>query len=831
LKVIRYFTTFVFHYYHNLIQKMRIKLLLLLLCIPFISTEAQKFRGLVIDNNGKPIPYASLYIKELKSGVMTDAYGSFFMYLPAGDYSCETSCPGYDSTDWKLHQTKTTVIKNIVLQRRRYALPKENDENENPAISIIQSAIQAAPHYLNIISGYKADVYTKNREKLLKVPGIQKMSKTVRYLAKNYQGKLVVSEEHKKINYRSPNIYQIRTLNKTTVLPKELDIPIDISTTNIYDRMILNKLSPIAPEAMRYYRYILICTTKESGHTIYKIQVIPKHLQSVLVSGYIYIVDKLWCVSAFDLLTYDSHIIANIKVAYKEIVPSGFLPITIQAGINYHNTGFQALSYNIHSIRYDSVTVNSKAQPLQNKYRATKEHRFERLLPKDLISIKEDTMALNRDSTKWDSIRCVPLLPEEAESYQLIKPEQKKKTFHFSMKDWTDMRTWWNLIVKGDRFMTPNKKQWMDCYNIQSTIPEYNFVDGLWIGYKLGLGWRISHANTFEFNPATYYTTARHKWIAFGDFSFTYAPRARGRISLKGGSLTQDYNEESGESRLFNSVSALIYADNYVKLFNKQYIAISNQVEPFNGMLFSSSLSWERRRKIDNHVHHSLLGQDAESNSPFKDDSYTMPANRLLKMSLALEYTPNHYYCMKNDQKIYEETENPTLSLSYTQAFSIGKVESSPHYSKIQAGIKQTINVGLFNHFIWLADAGCFFNRKSMEFPDYHHFPTVKNTSTTRSFSYGFFLPNCYTFSTPDRWVMVNATWNTPYLLIKYLPIFQHKKFDEAIHFRLLATPEEHPYMELSYSTGVEDISRVGFCIGFDRTGYRSVGISLSFAM
>lgn len=810
---------------------MRIKLLLFLLILCCWSAEAQTFRGMVIDKNGKPIPYVSLFIRNSRTGIMTDSNGSFSIQLKPGTYTCEASCPGYDSYEWQLQQTESGRIENIILERRRFTLPDESSSAYNPALTIVRAAIEAAPRYRNKIKSYSADIYSKTRAKLLKVPGIQKMSKNVRYLAKHYQGRLVVNEEHSKMDYQYPYKFNIRKLSQTTVLPDELNTPIDLSNTNIYEGKIFGKLSPVAAEAMRYYRYILICTTQEEGHTVYKIQVIPKHLESVLVSGYIYIVDKLWCVSAFDLLTYDSHIIANVKVTCKEMMPQAFLPVTIQSGINYHNTGFEALSHGIYSITYDSIEANKPSDSTSRPLFLKGTHHFERLLPKDLITLNSDSNILSRDSLLWDSIRRVPLLAEEAQSYHIIPPEQEKKTFHFSMKDWSDLRTWWNFIVKGDRFTTPNKKQWMDCYNIQSIVPEYNFVDGFWIGYKWGLGWRISHANTLEFNPAVYYTTARHKWIAFGDISFTYAPRARGRVSLKGGSLTQDYNEETGESRLFNSVSALIYADNYVKLFNKQYLAISNEIEPFNSVLLTTSLSWERRRSIENHVHHSLLGQNAEPNTPYKDDTPAMPASRLLKMTIGLEYTPSHYYRIVNERKVYEDTENPTLSMIYTQAFSIGEVESSPHYSKLQAGIRQTVNVGLFNRFIWGAEAGCFFNRKSMEFPDYHHFPTVQNTSTTRPFSYGFFLLDCYTFSTADRWLMVNATWNTPYLLIKYLPMFRHKKFDEAIHARLLATPEEHPYMEFSYSAGVADISRVGFCIGFDRGGYRSVGISLSFGL
>lgn len=806
---------------------MRIKFLLALFCILYLPTQAQTFKGTVVDQNGSPISHASIYLHEIKSGILANYEGNFSFHLPVGDYTCEVSCPGYNELTWHLLQSKEGTSHKIMLMRRDYVLPA-NNVADKLAEQIIRSTINAAPHYRSILKSYKADVYSLNKEKLIKVPGLQKISKAVRYLADNYKDVLVVDEEHTSMEYHYPYRYDIHTISKTTELPDELDAKIDINTTNLYDGMIFGKLSPIAPKAMKYYRYKLICTTFSNGQKIYKIQVIPRNQESILVSGYLNIIDGLWSISSFDILIYDRHVIANIKSTCKEIVPKAFMPITIQADVNYHNTGFQALSHNIHSINYSNIKFNNDSVMSRLPGFEKGTHHCERYLPKDLISFTVDSGALNRDSLMWDSVRRTPLIQEEIVSYQHERKVPAMKKFHFSMKDWSDLRTWWNLFTKGDRFTTPNGKQWMDCYSLTSIVPEFNFVDGVWIGYKFGFGWRISHNNTLEFRPAVYYTTARKKWITFGDVSFTYAPRARGKIMFKGESTTEDFNEETGESRMFNAVSALIYADNYVKLFKKEFLSLSNQIEPFNGMLFTSTLSWERRSQLENSVHHSLLGGKAEANIPRAGTWHPMPLNKLLKMTLTFEYTPAHYYHMEDDKKVYEPTENPTFTFSYSRAFRISEKIASPQYNKIQVGVSQTIKAGLFNRFVWIADAGLFYHRSEMEFPDYHHFPTVQNTSSKRPFSYGFFLLDCYTFSTTDRWVMLNTSWYTPFLALKYLPFFKRKKFDEALHARFLATPEECPYAEFSYSLGVEDIARVGCRMGFDRHGYRSVGISLS---
>ena len=46
-----------------------------LICSFTISLWAQTFKGRVVDLAGNPIPYAALYLKELKTGFTTDDHG------------------------------------------------------------------------------------------------------------------------------------------------------------------------------------------------------------------------------------------------------------------------------------------------------------------------------------------------------------------------------------------------------------------------------------------------------------------------------------------------------------------------------------------------------------------------------------------------------------------------------------------------------------------------------------------------------------------------------------------------------------------------------------
>lgn len=176
-------------------------------------------------------------------------------------------------------------------------------------------------------------------------------------------------------------------------------------------------------------------------------------------------------------------------------------------------------------------------------------------------------------------------------------------------------------------------------------------MDGFWLGAKFETGLKLSEASTLRFTPSAYYTTARKAVAGQSELSLSYAPRRRGYLELSGGVLSADYNGESGESRLINTVASSFFGRNDVKLYEKRFLSFQNKIELANSLLLSTSLSWQRRQMLENHIHRSWFKKEAESNIPDSRAFYPMPENELLKASFALEYTPAHYYRMYRERK------------------------------------------------------------------------------------------------------------------------------------------------------------------------------------
>ena len=159
-----------------------------LICSFTISLWAQTFKGRVVDLAGNPIPYAALYLKELKTGFTTDDNGCFQTSFPAGQYTCEVSSLGFAGQTFSFSISAGDVEKNIVLSEQIYSLREVNVVKgvEDPAYSVMRKAIANAPYYRTQVKGFRAGTYLTGTGKMKTIPAILKLSKEVRKESKEF---------------------------------------------------------------------------------------------------------------------------------------------------------------------------------------------------------------------------------------------------------------------------------------------------------------------------------------------------------------------------------------------------------------------------------------------------------------------------------------------------------------------------------------------------------------------------------------------------------------------------------------------------------------------
>ena len=87
-------------------------------CILPAFLFGQSLKGRVTDEKGSPIPYASLYLVELQTGVTTDDNGLFQTTLKKGRYTLEVSSIGYPKEGYRsmwlvMRKNETSCCMNV----------------------------------------------------------------------------------------------------------------------------------------------------------------------------------------------------------------------------------------------------------------------------------------------------------------------------------------------------------------------------------------------------------------------------------------------------------------------------------------------------------------------------------------------------------------------------------------------------------------------------------------------------------------------------------------------------------------------------------------------
>ena len=843
-----------------------------------LTLLAQTFRGRVIDERGEGISYATIYIMELMRGFTVDEDGNFQVQLPIGNYHGEVSSLGFTPRRIDVNMTSNGINQTIVLEDRIYSLSEIiiNNKGEDPAYAIMRKAIAYAPYNGALVKGYSAEMYLKGSGKLKSIPSIMKLSKTVREDARKYMGKLFLLEEQRKVVFKYPNTWEGEVIAYSNTFPDNVNVEIGLSMIRFYEPQLLGKISPLSKGAFSYYRYKMEGCFVDGDRLINKIKVIPRKDNPQLLSGDLYIVDNCWCVSEASLRVKVNGANINTQITCKEVAPSIYLPVSVNMETQIDMLGVKAEANYLASVDYLDVDIstvhvardsktdnaelivksaNKKQQKLQAKIDklSSKEditlsdaYQLNKLMEKQTQQIdttkksnryerasrstglKTDSLAMLRDSIYWQSVRSVPLKLEEEQSYTYQKELSLRTESATKQSKVASSNKVLSALLFGKTFKSKNDKTWMTLNDLSTYIPEYNLVDGFWVGATVSTGYKFSEATILSFTPSAYYATARKAFVGSLDVKLSYAPYRMGELQISGGQLTTDYNGSCGESRFINSISSSLFGRNDLKLYEKRFATISNQIELVNSLLFTTSLIWQRRSMLRNYVQHSWFGKRAEPNIPSVNTFHLMPINELLKMTLGLQYTPAHYYRTSKGKKVYESSAWPTFTIQYEKAFDINRAVTSSVFQSANVSAKQNIEFGMFNQLKWSASCGLFWDKNNMQFPDYKHFMSSGLPVTEHSFDETFVLLNNYAYSNNTHWAQAHVSWYTPYLIIKQIPILKRKLFDEALHFHIMKVNHCKPYAEFGYSIGISEMARIGVFVGFETFNYQHVGVSVS---
>lgn len=132
---------------------------------------SQKIKGLITDNDGKILPYASVFIKGLNKGTNANNEGKYSLKLAPGQYTLVCQYVGYKKEERAITVANTDMELDFKLSVQEMTLGEVIIKNgEDPAYEIIRNAIKKRTFHQGQLDKFQCEVYTKGQMRVRNYP-------------------------------------------------------------------------------------------------------------------------------------------------------------------------------------------------------------------------------------------------------------------------------------------------------------------------------------------------------------------------------------------------------------------------------------------------------------------------------------------------------------------------------------------------------------------------------------------------------------------------------------------------------------------------------------
>ena len=151
---------------------MRQLLFIILILSSILQAQAGKVSGVVTDDKGHLLPFASILVKGTPRGTTTNNEGKYFINLDPGTYTIVCQYVGYERKEKKITVGNDPISLDFSLSLQQLTLSEVvvKPGGEDPAYEIIRNAIKKRSYYLNQIDRFRCEVYIKGQLRLRDYP-------------------------------------------------------------------------------------------------------------------------------------------------------------------------------------------------------------------------------------------------------------------------------------------------------------------------------------------------------------------------------------------------------------------------------------------------------------------------------------------------------------------------------------------------------------------------------------------------------------------------------------------------------------------------------------
>lgn len=686
--------------------------------------------------------------------------------------------------------------------------------------SIMKMVIANAERYQNLLESSEAEIYIKGHTEILKRNRLFRYAYHVFPVSRRAQD--MVFEMISNSKFEPPNLFThtIEAINGSSIPnSKKQQEAVSFLNMNVYASTAFNDeiLMPLAKNAFKYYTYEWKDSQDTAGLTIHRIRFLPKQLSQKLISGDLYVVDKVWTIDKVEMSGRydfsDFHLIVTYGRGYNRFN----LPETADLYIRYKLLG-NAIANTYHSkFDYKSVVWSEKGP--------NRDTRKSSLDLTGYYRLSSDSVPIIIDTAYWQTKRDIPLSPDEKNLYEHITDKRLQDVSKDSVTSPTPAMQYLELTEKLTNTIRMDYKSTRIRYSglLNPFQLGYSGSNGITYRQRLRINKRYSNGQELYFRPEVGYLFGRKELYFKALGEWTYKPERLGAVSLLVGNGNQSYSSEMMRYIKEALADSIRIEDLNLQCFKHYYVELKNRCELSNGFLLYTSLTYNHRRPVEK-ISNWQVGEDVIEiiNEDYNDFT---PA-------IGFSYTPRQYYQMDGKKKEYVYSYYPTLSVEFSRAIP-DVLDSDGDFGRIEVDLHQNISLGLLRRFNYHVSGGVYTKNKSRYFADFRYF-TKRNFPDTWDDQIGgiFNLLRREYFNASDKYVQAHVMYQSPFI---FLPAFSKKfgskyVFSERLYLSQLWTPIKPNYTEIGYGIG-NHLFNIAAFVSFDDFKYQRFGVRFSFEL
>ncbi|MGI8581229.1 MAG: DUF5686 and carboxypeptidase regulatory-like domain-containing protein [Chitinophagaceae bacterium] len=793
----------------------------------FLNSSSQSIHGSVFNEQGNRLPFSSVFIKGSTQGVTANSEGRFHFNLSPGTYTLVCQHVGYTKQEKKITLEKNNEETIFILSLQKFQLKEVivKTGDEDPAYEIIRKAIKKRSFYNNQVKAFECEAYIKGLVKLRSLPDRilgQKVPDSDRKemrLDSTGKGIIFLSESITKVAMQQPGKMKLEVVSgrQSGSNGFGFNFPTFISLYQNNVSMFASRInprgfiSPIADNALNYYKYKYLGSFFEDGKEVNAIRVIPKRSYEPVFSGTLNITEGDWRIYSCDLLLTKS---SQLELLDSLQLTQIHVPVTH----DIWRVKNQLVHFNFKQLGIDAtgnfINVYSKYN-LDPRF--SKDY-FNRVV------IKYDTSVNKKTIEYWDSIRPVPLETEEIKDYKI------KDSIYQYERDSVLSKNNIDSLKKQQGSITLKQIFWSDIdrthyatkgnynWHLESIIKslQYNTVEGLVANINGNIQKYIKSWKTnFTVSPTIRYGFSNKMLNArlginfrTRDWSIDTKLR-REEWNFSGGTRVSQFNKESNISILGNSIGTLFFGDNNLKIYKNTFGNVSFAKRFESGFRFAIDALYEDRVPLNNTTDFVIIKKNSSKltpNYPYLISATQFSRHQALIASVDISVKPGQRYIQFPHSKVAIGSKYPTFALNFSHGFN-NFLGSDVDFDKWKFTVSDDINLKLAGAIKYIISAAGFFNNKRVYIQDYQFFNGNESQFAKEYMNTFQLLPYYSAYTTAPIFGILNFEHHLNGLLSNKIPLFKKLNWTFLNGANAFYVDNDNNYTELF--VGVENIFKV----------------------